>query len=88
VGLGGKAVVINLVGKLTARSPGTQPQQFSINLVGLKGYFLVGPAIANVRCFSSQRKIALLPESSQYIKVLSFAKVYEGSIQCLLSFYR
>ncbi|WP_445175070.1 hypothetical protein [Microcoleus sp.] len=32
-----RAVVINLVGKLAARSPGMQPQQFSINLVCLKG---------------------------------------------------
>ncbi|MEG4577386.1 hypothetical protein QUA56_32660 [Microcoleus sp. N3A4] len=33
----GIAVVINLAGKLEGRSRGTQPQQFSINLVCLKG---------------------------------------------------
>jgi membrane protein DedA with SNARE-associated domain len=37
-------------------------------------------------CFSSQRKIALLAESSQYIKVLSFAKVYEGNIEMSFEF--
>ena len=54
-------------------------------VINLVGNWL---AIATTVCSSSQRKIALLAESSQYINVLSFAKVYEGSIECLLSFYR
>ena len=67
---------------------GIQQQLFLIELLCPEAEFFVWLAIATVLCSSSLRKIALFGESSQYIKVLSFAKVYEGSIQCLLSFYR